>query len=211
MVQARLIAKPAKRSRVRRFWIGILLLPAVPALALAANPHLFYAMTNLLGVTGCGGTASNSRNASTTLKTIVAAQYDYHDNDRDGNLRKDFWRGDIAGLYTQHYDSDPAKDPMKLIELSTASADDRPVSDLTPYAIRSAKAGYWYRALLHEDEETASPDRFAVVAFPDTPSVSKWMFIVDEENYVYRKKTEGQRGIDRYPKDPLKAGWEKLD
>jgi hypothetical protein len=37
------------------------------------------------------------------------------------------------------------------------------------------------------------------------------MFITDEENYVYRKKAEGQRGVERYPRDPLKEGWTRLD
>ncbi len=64
---------------------------------------------------------------------------------------------DIAGLYTQYPEADATRTPIKLIELSVASADDRPLCDLGPYAIRSAKAGYWFRALLHEDEQSPPP------------------------------------------------------
>lgn len=151
----------------------------------------------------------NVGNASTSLKTITSAQADFRANDRDGDGIPQFWRPDVAGLYVLRNPREGL--PIKLIELSVAAADDRPISNLSPYTVRSAKAGYWFRALLHEDEESPSPDRFAVVAFPDTPSDGKWMFIVDEENTIYRKKTDGRRGIERYPKDPLKAGWEKLD
>src|SRR6516165_7868464 len=44
--------------------------------------------------------ASNERNASTSLKTITAAQADFRANDRDGNHVNDFWTADVKGLYT---------------------------------------------------------------------------------------------------------------
>jgi hypothetical protein len=161
------------------------------------------------GVIRCG--SSTERNGATSLKTIAAAQFDFQSADRDWNDAKDFWRKDIAGLYALYPKTDDTHTPLKLIELSVASADDRPVTDLSPYALRSAKAGYWFRALLHEDELVPSPDRFAACAFPDSPSAGKWTYIIDEENFVYRKKLEGQRGLDRYPSDPLKSGWERID
>jgi len=154
---------------------------------------------------------SMERNASTSLKTITSAQADFRANDRDGDGINQFWRGDITGLYVLRSKQDPQGPAIKLIELSVASADDRPVTDLSPYAVRSAKAGYWFRALLHEDETSPSPDRFAACAFPDSPSAGKWTFIVDEENTIYRKEVKKQRGIDRYPKDPLKDGWTRID
>jgi hypothetical protein len=160
---------------------------------------------------GCGGRSGSERNASTSLKTIVSAQFDYCSNDRDGNDVKDFWRGDVAGLYTGRFKADPKEPAMKLIELSVASADDRPVSDLTPYAVRSPKAGYWFRAILHEEEIVPSPERFAACAFPDTRSAGKWTYIVSEENYIYRKDLGSQRGVERYPRDPVQAGWQRLD
>jgi hypothetical protein len=160
---------------------------------------------------GCSSGRSNERNGSTFLRTIVAAQYDYRDNDRDGNQTKDFWRADVAGLYTEHLACDPAEPAMKLIELSIAAADERPVSDVSPYAVKSAKAGYWYRALLHEEETVPSPDRFAVCAFPDTRSAGEYTFIVDEQNFIYRKKLKTPRGVDRFPRDPIKEGWARID
>lgn len=160
---------------------------------------------------GCGNAASNSRNASTSLKTIAAAQFDFRSADRDWNDAKDFWRQDIAGLYAQAPAADLTRMPLKLIELSVATADDRPRCDISAYGVSSAKAGYWFRALLHEDERTPSPDRFAACAYPDSDGAGKWTFIIDEENFVYRKKLGAQRGLDRYPLDPKKIGWEKLD
>ena len=154
---------------------------------------------------------STERNASTCLKTITSAQADFRANDRDWNHVNDFWRGDIAGLYTLKSAADPQGPAIKLIELSVASADDRPVTDISPYAVRSAKAGYWFRAILHEDEVSADPDRFAACAFPDSPSAGKYVFITDETNVIYRKELKKQRGIERFPLDPLKAGWSKLD
>ncbi len=154
---------------------------------------------------------STERNASTCLKTITSAQADFRANDRDGDGVNQFWRGDIAGLYVLRPRKDPQGPAIKLIELSVASADDRPVTDISPYAVRSAKAGYWFRALLHEGEAAPSPDRFAACAFPDSPAAGKWTFIVDEENTIYRKELKKQRGIDRYPKDPVKDGWIRMD
>ncbi len=157
------------------------------------------------------GGPSVERNASTSLKTITSAQADFRANDRDGDGVNQFWRGDIAGLYVLRSQKEPEGPAIKLIELSVASADDRPVTDISPYAVRSAKAGYWFRALLHEDETNPDPNRFAACAYPDTPSAGKWTFIVDEENTIYRKELKKQRGVERYPKDPLKDGWTRLD
>jgi len=179
---------------------------------LRVNPDSWYGLTNTLGLTGCGhGGASNERNASTSLKTIASAQFDFKSADRDWNDVKDFWRQDIAGLYAQIPATDATRTPLKLIELSVATADDRPACDLSPYAVASPKAGYWFRALLHEDEEVPSPDRFAACAYPDSPGAGKWTYIIDEENFIYRKKLGKERGLERYPLEPLKAGWERLD
>jgi hypothetical protein len=217
MVEARLMpikTRPVPpKSRAGEAAIVLLLSSFLTTgFALRVQPEWRFVLLSVLdGISGCGQRPSNERNASTSLKTIATAQFDFRSADRDWNDVKDFWRKDIAGLYAQSPEADATHTPLKLIELSVASADDRPLCDLSPYALASAKAGYWFRALLHEDEQSPSPDRFAACAYPDSPTAGKWTFIIDEENFVYRKKLEGQRGLDRYPRDPLKSGWERMD
>jgi hypothetical protein len=153
---------------------------------------------------------SNERNASTSLKTICSAQADFRGNDRDGNQINDFWRGDIAGLYALKGADGVA---IKLIELSVAAADDRPATDLKPYAEKQPKAGYWYRALRYRDETTTvdTTSRFAALAYPSSPSAGEHYFIVSEGNIIYGKETHLGPPPEFYPDDPLKDGWSKLD
>src|SRR6185295_12735465 len=75
----------------------------------------------------CG---SNERRAIVSLKTLASAQTDFRANDRDQDGKANFWRADIAGLYALAPGEGPA---IKLIELSLAAADDRPVADLSAY------------------------------------------------------------------------------
>src|SRR5258706_2070588 len=68
--------------------------------------------------------ASTDRYGPTCLKCLCAAQADFRDNDRDGDGMNQFWRGDVAGLYTLvPKNARPTLDAIKLIEISVASAD----------------------------------------------------------------------------------------
>ena len=80
---------------------------------------------------------SYERNPSTTLKTLPSAQAELRANDRDGDQGNQFWRADIAGLYALAPGGGPA---IRLIELSTAAADDRPVLSIAPDARRAPRA-----------------------------------------------------------------------
>jgi len=154
---------------------------------------------------------SGERPASTCLKTLTSAQADFRANDRDGDGKNQFWRGDVTGLYTL---APPGGTAIKLIELSVAAADDRPVTDLSPYSVRSQKADYWFRALRHADEDPKAldPNRFAYCAFPDIPGAGKYLFIVDENNTVYRAVAAGRRGIEVFPApEELRTQWSKFD
>jgi prepilin-type N-terminal cleavage/methylation domain-containing protein len=168
--------------------------------------------------------AANERNASTSLKTITSAEADFRANDRDWNHVNDFWTGDVKGLYTMTSaaikgsgptTTDPA---IKLIELSIASADadgtlfaNGENSDLSTYAIPSAKASYWYQALLTDDSLNGSAEatyktdtggtptmgtchntsKFGFLAFPDSQSAGKYCFVVNENNTIFRSATSG--------------------
>src|SRR5436190_232031 len=48
---------------------------------------------------GTAALAANERSASSSLKTLATAEADFKANDRDGNGLKDFWVGDVSGLY----------------------------------------------------------------------------------------------------------------
>ena len=150
------------------------------------------------------------RNASSTLKTITSAQADFRANDRDWNHVNDYWRSDIAGLYTVEVGGYA----VKLIELSVAAADDRPVTDLAKYSVKSPKAGFWYRALPHADEKTRGPDRFAACTFPVSLAAGRWgTYIISEDNTILRRLLGHAKGIEAYPTPgELKAKeWEKID
>ncbi len=170
--------------------------------------------------------ASNERNASASLKTLSAAEADFRANDREGNHVNDFWTGNVAGLYTMTNAAIPGATPnsttdasIKLIELSLASADGDSASPtaggenvaLTNFAVPSAKAGYWYQAMIADltlgnvPEATYQTDtngvpnmgsnhnpwKFGFVSYPDTQSSGKYVFIVNEGNTIFRSATTG--------------------
>ena len=203
--------------------------------------------------------ASNERNASTSLKTLTSAQADFRSNDRDGNHVSDFWCANVAGLYTMtsgaitgataNSTTDPS---IKLIELSLASADadgNTPTAGgenlaLTNFAVPSAKAGYWYAALVSDSNVTGAEAtycqdtggsplmgsvhglwKFGFVSFPDSTAAGKYVFIIDENNTIFRSATSGAvktsasvppqppgAPYDSYPDNAnLKSFWNKLD
>jgi len=144
------------------------------------------------------------------LKTIAAAQADFRANDRDGNHETDFWRADVSGLYAAEVEGFA----IKLIELSVAAADDRPVLPIDRYSIRSPKAGFWFRGLPHADESRRGPDRFAACCFPDVLREGQLgTYVISEENVIRRKLLGHARGLEAHPaKEHLKAeNWETLD
>lgn len=181
----------------------------VTGFLMRARPDWIRTIVWMLKGDGCSQSASNERNASSSLKTISSAQADFRANDRDADDVHQFWRADIAGLYVLTPLKSDTREAIKLIEQSVAAADDRPHLDITRFAVRSPKAGYWFRALLHEEEQTPDPQRFAACAFPDSPSSGKRTYIIDENNTIFWKDLGTQRGIERFPLDPFRAGWQK--
>src|SRR5688572_17757552 len=142
---------------------------------------------------------------------------------------------------------------VKLIELSIASADTDSTTisantenlPLTSFAVYSAKAGYWYQALQTDNSVSGSPEstykietggqptmgsvhntsKFGFLAFPDSQSAGKYVFIVNENNTIFRSATSTvvktttvtppgtlAAPYDSWPNDnDLKSFWNKLD
>jgi prepilin-type N-terminal cleavage/methylation domain-containing protein len=207
--------------------------------------------------------ASNERSASTSLKTLSTAQADFRANDRDWNHVNDYWTFNVMGLYCMtstavsgSTNANTTQDPaIKLIELSVASADSEgqlavPTVECAPlnmFAISSAKAGYWYVALIQDQSLAGTPDmtykqatdngapyamgsvhntsKFGFLAFPDSQSSGKFVFIVNENNTIYRSATSTAlrpstntppgtmaAPYTDWPTDTnLKSFWSKLD
>jgi prepilin-type N-terminal cleavage/methylation domain-containing protein len=144
---------------------------------------------------------------------------------------------------------------VKLIELSVASADGDSNSatgatseylDITNFAVPSSKAGYWYQAMILDNTLSGSIEttykldtagipamgsvhntsKFGFCSYPDSQSSGKYVFIVNENNTIFRSATTGAvRGsasnppglltLDEYRNWPtdtnLKSFWSKLD
>lgn len=161
--------------------------------------------------------ASNERNASASLKTLASAEADFRSNDRDGNKVTDFWTGDVAGLYT--ICPVGSIDPIKLVELSVAVADSNqgaagnalaatPTADqetnIDHFGIVQTKAGYWYLALVNDEDATAyaqdtnSPQgisgahnfsKFGFWAFPESRSAGRSVYLINEGNTILKRST----------------------
>jgi hypothetical protein len=144
------------------------------------------------------------------LKIIASAQADFRLNDRDGNGREDYWRPDLAGLYGLQNEGQA----LKLIELSIAAADDRPLVNIDATAVKSAKGGFWYRALRHENEVTRGPDRFAACGFPVSIADGRYgTYVISEENVVRKKMLGHAQGLLTHPTRAQfkEEDWERLD
>ena len=156
-----------------------------------------------------GQRGSNERCAGTALKTLSSAQADFRANDRDGDGVNQFWRADVAGLYALAPGGGPA---IKLILLSVAAADARPLITLPTFVPRRTSSGYWIRAIRHADEnpKALNPNRFAFCAFPQRPSAGKRILIIDENNSIFSCVVESPGGIEVFPTDDeLRAKWSR--
>ncbi len=148
--------------------------------------------------------------ASSTLKVIAWAQEDFRANDRDGNDAADYWRKDVAGLYlyVKVDGNSPSFDSM-------VRADDRAVTAL-PSHVKAVRGPlmerFWLRVIRLPREEAPDPGRFAVCCFPSAygPGIRSH-YVIREDAIVYKKDLGHGKGIDVYPVDPLKEGWERVD
>lgn len=163
--------------------------------------------------------ASNERNASASLKTMATAEADFRANDRDGNHVNDFWTADVEGLYTVYPSGGTANSIIKLVELSVAGADAIPLAGSAPGAADGGvlgtaaltnpqpKAGYWYSTLVSDSSQTPvmvyntitvnggaqryNASAFGFVAWPDSYSAGRNVFIINEGNTIFKRTTIG--------------------
>jgi hypothetical protein len=170
--------------------------------------------------------ASNERTAAACLKTVASAEADFKANDRDKNGVNDFWTADVKGLYTM---TAARHLPLELITRSLAAADADgtfyPAGGenlpLSQFAVPAPSTGYWFLALATDRSASGSEmtyrqdtggkpamgsvhhrSKFGFAAFPDSPSFGTRLFIVNEDNCIFRhapRKTVVRTGKDIPP------------
>lgn len=160
--------------------------------------------------------ASNERNASACLKILAAAEVEFRTNDRDRNGIKDFWTGDVTGLFAHG----------ALIDSHLAHMDSRPI--MPPGSPPWGQWGY-YLVAMDVDESQSPPEelrqetdktsgkvhhltKFALCAYPAEYGVSgRQTFIINEGATIYKCDTGG-RPVLRWPGEKdLLAEWIPLD
>ena len=74
------------------------------------------------------------------------------------------------------------------------------------------KGKYWVRTIRFADEVEPDPNRFAACCFPAVYEQGiRSHYVVNQEGAVYKKDLGHGNGIDVFPADPLKEGWERVD
>jgi len=138
-----------------------------------------------------------------TLGEIQDAQEEFRKKDLDENGQLDYWRKDIAGLYYIPHN----EGQIRLIRLSTALADKAPIV-LPPSASkeRVPQVGYWFEALLFEEEKAPNLDVFAVQATPDVSAPRGSLTFIADRDHIYQKDLQ-RTSLKRWPRDPVKDGW----
>ena len=190
----------------------------------ARSSALFAGIIFLIGVVGAGFTFwwlsararerrwQNERSAMASLVMLSKAESDFRANDRDGNGIRDFWTGDVAGLYR-----------LGLIERSVAEADTGPLAPLVSKPI--PRNGCCFKALRRDRSETPPvvyaqatdktsgnvhhEERFGFCAYPAEPGVTgNKIFIVNENNTVFRAAVGKVPIPQDWPADhELKSFW----
>ena len=117
----------------------------------------------------------------------------------------------MAGLYALR---NTEGEHLKLISLSMAAADARPVTDIHLVTKQSPKSGYHYVTLHPPDEANGrNMSTFAACSYPAEYGVSgKYTYIINEGNTMFKADLGHGRGIDYFPDDDeLRKHWEKMD
>ena len=136
-----------------------------------------------------------------SLHEIAVAEEEFRRVGADRNGAHDYWREDVAGLYTLA----PDGTPLRYITPTTALADRRPRTAAPGAA--SSHYGYWYQTLGFQGERPSDRTRFAFCASPDPREGATWVFVVRNGGDVYAKELDPPTPPEFCPADPGKEGW----
>ena len=194
----------------------------VPVIAAIAIPGLLQAQR-----------AANERTAVAALLMLESAEAEFRSNDRDGNGVRDFWTGDVAGLYSMTSAAEPGADDdtLQLIELSIAAADAEPLEEGAAGGeygsfggFISSRSGFLFQAIEADAEgEPYARDTdnkmgavhneygFAFCAFPELYGPGgQSTYIINEDGVVWKADLGGEP-LFRWPtEEDLELNWERV-
>lgn len=189
--------------------VAVVLLMFMAGMAFTGIAHqLGWLISSPVPLTRSNAGILNERNAFMSLKVILQAQEAFRREDVTASGKHSYWREDIAGLYgLQGRDGQP----IKLISLSLAEADDHPITSLSPHGPPSPVEGYRYRSLSFQNETTPLFNHFAACAYPASLSVSNRIYIISDQGDIFRKAVTRIEPPKVFPDHPEEEGWQKMD
>ncbi len=161
----------------------------------------------------------NEKNVIQLLELVAKAEADFRANDRDANGVRDFWTGDLAGLYSLRPGGTRTELTLFLIPRGLAEADVAPI--VPQVQIPIPLHGYYFAALEGDERESDPLDRllrrdtggtvpmgkvhnlysFGFCAWPsEYGRTGRRTFLVSETNAVVGRDVHGQP-IRTFPKE----------
>jgi prepilin-type N-terminal cleavage/methylation domain-containing protein len=173
----------------------MIVIAIIAVVAAIAIPGILYAIR-----------LSNERNASASIKQIGNVQAIFRSTDADQNAVTDYYTADVRGLRLIQFGS-PTPVLIQLIDFDMAQADGNPDpgTDYTnppaPLMPSSPKAGYWFIVLTGYENPSGTansygrrqPDRFGVLAIPNTYGQSGRMVFLLNETFGLFKRDAGSQ------------------
>lgn len=169
--------------------------------------------------------ASNEHKALVAMREVAKAEFEFREKDLDENGVKDFWTGDVAGLYGLTVGGKR----IELIDQALAEADTSP---LTPLVNRPHPFYGHYIVALESDGSISNPERgtyrqdtggsppmgkvhnkarFGFCIYPAERALGRYMWIINQDNVPRRCSTSIP--IPKiWPNDcDLKKDWVPID
>jgi hypothetical protein len=153
------------------------------------------------------------------LKSIGEAQEDFRDNDRDNNKVKDYWVGDVSGLYRLLLEGQEIRE----IPVELAKADGSPLDSpaLSPSKGKPVAAhGYYFiaikmfekdgKAQAYDSGSHRNSSSYGIEAVPaEYPQSGRISYIMNESRVIFRRDAGGKR-TECFPEHPEENGWKRV-
>lgn len=167
----------------------------------------------------------NQMEAAKALQAIADVQAHWKANDKDGNGKKDYWTGDVSGLYRvlrrngeptayifedlAKADAAPVGEGVGVVKVAAPAKSPVPYHGYLFVALRVDEDGKPYRQDLNGDGAAWEHEtKFAYCAYPaEYGKTGKLTFLIDEKGFL-READIGGKCVTEWPVGEAKKAWE---